>query len=93
MLTRKVTLKPCCVSTDKQTDLELDVQITANKAESEHWLYIEDPQGGAVGIENQEGKMVVYVWPTAEAKDTGQDPTKIICQAEGALCQKDSNSG
>jgi hypothetical protein len=78
---RRVTLKPCCVSTDKQTDLELVVQITANKAKYEHWLYIEDPKGGAVGIENQEGKMVVYVWPTAEAKDSGQDPKVIVvCQ-------------
>jgi penicillin V acylase-like amidase (Ntn superfamily) len=83
---RRVTLKPCCESTDKQTILELVVQITANKATGEHWLYIEDPKGGAVGIENQEGKMVVYVWPTAKAKDAMeshgdlQEPTKIICQ-------------
>ena len=60
--------------------LDIALTVKATETEGDASISIEQPDGPDILIENQRGHLVVHVWKSAEAKETGADPVKVECE-------------
>ena len=56
---------------------DLDIKVAVKVGQSDSCITIEQGRGPMVLVENQKGRMVVYVWK--EKQDTG-NPEKVVCE-------------